>query len=162
MAKSCGATQPGADRLSYPLFEGGRKGAEEMKKVALIVSVTMFPAICFAQIFGPSNYEDCVLKGLKDAQTDSAVMSVHSMCRSKFPQRPLTEANKIPDPCLLYWDGLRTTKLTSEPRNWREKFQKFKISVHEMPFAYVFVPKSYEETPLSQRQLYEQASLWCR
>ena len=37
-----------------------------------------------AQIFAPSNYEDGVLKGLKEAKTDYAITVLIGICRSKF------------------------------------------------------------------------------
>jgi hypothetical protein len=46
-----------------------------------------------AEIFGPSNYEDCVLAKLKDAKTDLAVRSVYAMCANKFPS---TRKKKFP------------------------------------------------------------------
>ena len=38
-----------------------------------------------AGLFGPDNYEDCILEGVKDAKTDLAVKLVMSACLDKFP-----------------------------------------------------------------------------
>lgn len=38
-----------------------------------------------ASLFGPSNFEECVLQGLKDAKTDYAAKFVEAMCLKKFP-----------------------------------------------------------------------------
>ncbi len=143
------------------MFESGRKDAEEVRTL-LIYLFLGFPLAANAQLFGPSTYEDCVLRGLKDAKTDGAVASVHAMCRSKFPEKALANGNKVPGICVLHWDGLRTVKLSSEPKDWRKSFQKWEISVHDMPVAHVFVPNSFKESPQSKSQMYEQVSIFCR
>ena len=38
-----------------------------------------------AALFGPSNYDDCVLEGVKNAKTDAAVNAVMMSCYNKFP-----------------------------------------------------------------------------
>jgi len=83
--------------------EGGRKDAEEMiERFALFVSVAMFPTICFAQIFGPSTYDDCVLKGIKDAKTDGAVIALMDACANRFPKN---KGGAIVGECNLTWNG---------------------------------------------------------
>lgn len=47
----------------------------------------LFPFVnARADIFGPKNYEDCVLINLKDAKTDLAVRTVYNICENKFPK----------------------------------------------------------------------------
>jgi hypothetical protein len=36
-------------------------------------------------LFGPNNYDDCILANIKDAQNPQAVLVVKNACRSKFP-----------------------------------------------------------------------------
>jgi hypothetical protein len=36
--------------------------------------------------FGPKNYEDCILKGMKGVTNDLAARGVAQACRSKFPE----------------------------------------------------------------------------
>lgn len=36
--------------------------------------------------FGPNNFEDCVLEGVKDAKSDAAAQMVAQACRMKFPK----------------------------------------------------------------------------
>lgn len=50
--------------------------------IALVASILVSPAS--AGIFGPSNYEDCVLEGVKSAKTNQAVNAIVAMCSSKF------------------------------------------------------------------------------
>ena len=38
----------------------------------------------YAGLFGPSNYEECVLDGLKDAKTDGALVLLMNFCSDKF------------------------------------------------------------------------------
>jgi hypothetical protein len=37
-----------------------------------------------AQLFGPRNFEDCVLQGLRDAKTETSARMVPSICDAKF------------------------------------------------------------------------------
>lgn len=65
------------------------------KFIFLIFGILIF-GISFAQIFGPSNYEDCVLNGIKDAKTDSAVVSLQTMCERKFSnQKSVVEKSSL-------------------------------------------------------------------
>ena len=55
---------------------------------------------CFAwSLFGPSNYEDCVLEGVKTAKNELALGSVYAMCGSKFPNKKASsEVYSTPTP----------------------------------------------------------------
>ena len=46
--------------------------------------------------------------------------------------------------CILYWDGLKTMKLDSEPKDWGDKYSRFQVKRFEILLAYVFMPKSVE------------------
>lgn len=50
----------------------------------------LIPGIANAQIFGPANYQDCILKGLESAKTESAVQLLQVTCERKFQ----SETNK--------------------------------------------------------------------
>ena len=127
-----------------------------MKKFLFIFLIS-FPLISYADLFGSSNYEDCVLKGIKDAKTDSAVGTLNRMCRKKFPG----ETNKIPGVCLLYWDGLHAVRLNSEPKNWRANYSKFSIAKYGSELAHVFTQKSFLSTPESEAEIYHQVQYSC-
>ncbi len=133
-----------------------------MKKITIFLFGFSIFGNAFAQLFGPSNYEDCVLRGLNNAKTDLAVISVEENCRNKFPEKKQKSSNQIPGLCIIFWDGLKTVKLSSEPKNWRDTYLKYEVAIHEMPVAHVFVSKNYKENALSQKQMYEQVSLNCR
>lgn len=59
-------------------------------KYRLTVAVTFacLSGLTQAGLFGPSNYDDCVLEGVKNAKTDAAVNAVRSACYNKFPPPP--------------------------------------------------------------------------
>ena len=63
-----------------------------MKKLLPVLIV--FSGNTYAGLFGPDNYEDCVLEGIKDAKTDLAVKLVINTCLDKFP--PETKVNPKP------------------------------------------------------------------
>ena len=121
-----------------------------------------------AQIFAPSNYEDCVLKGLKEAKTDSAIAVLIGICRSKFNKtenstgKSADQKQEIPTTCLLYWDGVKTTRLTSTPKEWRNNFSAFSISKHNMQFAIIYVPKSFIESKETETEMWQIANVWCK
>ncbi len=63
-------------------------------KITIFFLALSLSSPLFAQLFGPSNYEDCVLRGIKDAKTDSAVATLHAMCNRKF-STPKSSTNKL-------------------------------------------------------------------
>lgn len=75
---------------------------QEVNKWSFWVVATMFPAIAFAQIFGPSNYEECVLKGIRDANTEGAVSALKDACAAKFLRG---KGNATVSECNLTWNG---------------------------------------------------------
>lgn len=117
-----------------------------------------------AQIFSPSNYEDCVLQGLKEAKTEAAVTVLMGICSSKFTktEKPLDKRQEVPAVCLLYWDGIKTTKLTSTPKDWRKNFSAFSISKYNMEFAIIYVPKSFTQTKDADAEMWQLANIWCK
>ena len=53
----------------------------------LLITILLFlssVSLSHAGLFGPSNYEECVLENVKTAQTDRAVSAVMLMCQDKF------------------------------------------------------------------------------
>lgn len=57
-----------------------------MKKT--IVSTLFIPIVSYAGWFGPSNFQDCVLEGMKGVNGDQAARMVAMACRQKFPEKP--------------------------------------------------------------------------
>lgn len=50
-----------------------------------------------ASLFGPDNYEDCILEAVPTAKTDLAVKLVMTTCRAKFPSKATTKTRKKPE-----------------------------------------------------------------
>jgi len=94
-----------------------------MKKQSLIILYLFLNLSCaVAGILGPSNYDDCILDGVKSARTDLAVRAVYQSCRNKFPDS--SNSNIIKN-CSVVWTGREFIKGTPEnPLN----FQKFEIA----------------------------------
>ena len=60
----------------------------------LFMAASLLPTPAGAGLFGPSNAEECITAGLKDARTNAAVAALRSACNKQFPRkittRPLT------------------------------------------------------------------------
>lgn len=55
------------------------------KLVAVAVAVVVFSATpCRAGLFGPSNYDECVLKHMKGVTSDEAAKTIRRSCRDQF------------------------------------------------------------------------------
>ena len=78
-----------------------------------LFSALLIPIVSHAGWFGPSNFQDCVLEGMKGVSSDQAANAITAVCRQKFPHTP-TEAEKqaAKEPAKRYgtprinlWDG---------------------------------------------------------
>ncbi|MCM2341668.1 hypothetical protein [Rhodoferax sp.] len=56
-----------------------------MKKIIGMIAVV--PGIATAGLFGPSNFEECILDGMKNVKSDQAARMITVACRQKFPQK---------------------------------------------------------------------------
>ena len=64
----------------------------------LLITTLLFlssVSLSHAGLFGPSNYEECVLENVKTAQTDRAVSAVMLMCQEKFPEKVIPVLPKL-------------------------------------------------------------------
>ncbi len=60
-----------------------------MVKIAIIiVAAILIPTYAFAGWFGPSTYEECVLKNMKGVTSDQASRFIAAACRQQFPATP--------------------------------------------------------------------------
>ena len=57
-------------------------------RLALALIGFVIPAAAFGGLFGPSNYEECILEGMKGVASDQAARAVMAACRKKFPEPP--------------------------------------------------------------------------
>lgn len=69
-----------------------------MKKWAAILAVTTvcYPAVALAGLFGPSNYDECILENMRGVGSDIAARVVARACRSQFPVNLPVEATLLP------------------------------------------------------------------
>lgn len=57
-----------------------------MVKIAIFIAVViLIPCYSVAGWFGPSTYEECLLKNLKGVSSDRAASFISRACREKFP-----------------------------------------------------------------------------
>tara|TARA_B100001057_G_scaffold370139_1_gene373954 strand:+ start:46 stop:438 length:393 start_codon:yes stop_codon:yes gene_type:complete len=60
-----------------------------MKKTTLLIFLLIgYAETSSAQLFGPRNYEDCIIEGMQGIASDLAAEAVRSACREKFPLPP--------------------------------------------------------------------------
>jgi hypothetical protein len=76
-----------------------------MKRL-IFISLLLISNIGHGGIFGSSNYEECVLDGLKNTNTDSSVRLLRETCQKKFQK----DYEKTLKNCSLTWNG-KTYKL---------------------------------------------------
>jgi hypothetical protein len=108
-------------------------------EVALILFVAAWTA--WGSILGSDSYEDCVLENLESAKTDSAVASVKSICRSKFPLEK-------PKPRAMFSNGnLVCEYQTSNTKHWPSEIVKLKVDKSNNSFLFNSEPiELYAET----------------
>ncbi len=77
-----------------------------MKKL-LVLLVLLCSANSFAGLFGPSNFEECILDQMKNIKSDAAANAVTYACRKKFPAtpEPKTSETRYGYPRLDIWDS---------------------------------------------------------
>lgn len=77
------------------------------------IIIAVFFVLCSsanAGIFGPSNFEECILDQMKGIKSDAAANAVTYACRAKFPAKetPKSEQKRYGYPRIDLWD--RTQK----------------------------------------------------
>ena len=108
-------------------------------EIALILFVVAWTA--WGSILGSDSYEDCVLENLENAKTDSAVASVKSICRSKFPLEK-------PKPRAMFSNGnLVCEYQTSNTKPWPSEIVKLEVDKPNNSFLFNSEPiEIYAET----------------
>jgi hypothetical protein len=91
----------------------------------------LFSGTSLAGIFSPDDYNECVLKNIKNAKNILAIVETESACKSKFPNKTKKGPSGIFGPknygdCILkYGKGLTDMYATSIITNaCRDKFKK--------------------------------------
>ena len=86
-----------------------------MKHLITILLFLLPASLSHAGLFGPSNYEECVLENVKTAQTKESVGVVVMMCQDKFPEKVIPVLPKLSKG--IKADLVCTTKLSPNPWN---------------------------------------------
>lgn len=77
-----------------------------MYKFLLILCIAFGPKVSSAGLFGPSDYEECILENMKGVSGETAASLVANSCRTKF-QKAVLSPTSI---CKVYWDGFKIVK----------------------------------------------------
>jgi hypothetical protein len=61
-----------------------------MKRLFTVICLFIWmPIPAMGGWFGPSNYEECILKNMKGVASDKAVLEIRRACRAKFPKKAI-------------------------------------------------------------------------
>jgi hypothetical protein len=83
----------------------------QIKLQLFIIATTLACSSHAWTLFGPKNFEDCVLDGVKSAKTEQASNAVIMACRNKFPPKSNpSAAPKIESPEHFIFSGLGSNR----------------------------------------------------
>ena len=85
--------------------------------LALIVTIGFSATVKAGWLFGPSNYDECILEYMKNSQSNVAVGKIKKACRDKFyvPKK----IKKPVDPNKTDWDAIE--KKATARETWSKK-----------------------------------------
>ena len=63
------------------------KGGLSLKRIFFIFAIISIGFNANAGIFGPSNYDECIMENMKGVSSDVAARQVTMACRRKFPEK---------------------------------------------------------------------------
>jgi hypothetical protein len=114
-------------------------------KIFLAIVLAVLMGHANAGLFGPSNYDDCILDGVKQAKTDLAVQAVYQSCRNKFPKAVGSDnkSPKVAEPCNVYWTG-REFKIGSTSGD--DSFLRFGFDYLGVEVSVISIPKTMAQT----------------
>jgi hypothetical protein len=76
-----------------------------MKRMFLVIFLLLSHTASHSSIFGPRNYEECLLDNLKNAKTSEAVNAMEAACSMKFNKPVESSKSSGLKICQIYWDG---------------------------------------------------------
>lgn len=80
-------------------------------------------------LFGPKNFEDCVLGNMKGVSSDTAAGAIRSACRKKFPQESVqsspTTNSRSGYPRVDIWDKPYNSKIFSNIKIGSTKYNQY-------------------------------------
>ena len=101
-------------------------------KQLLFFSVIFF-SNAYAGFFGPSNYEECVLEGLKETNNIASTQLLHKVCTEKFKK---DGSKNIISECSVTWNGNRFS--AGKPEN----LEKYTKVVFKQTSDSIYIPTS--------------------
>ena len=105
----------------------------------VVVSLTLTSTAAICGLFPPSNFEDCVLEGIKDAKNEAAVNAIYQMCGRKFPKQDMSAqvSTKGVKLCNLYWNGWN---IVSGDMSNDKNFKLYKLAQNGVHNVNIFFP----------------------
>lgn len=113
------------------------------REFAFAIGLSFVPSLCFAGVFGPANYDECILKNMQGVTSDVAARLVAASCRSQFDKKT---TKPLPGICKVYWDGFKF--LTGDAPS--KEYETYLIQKDGIDVLELSVPKQ-----LSKRRLFE-------
>jgi hypothetical protein len=141
-----------------------------MKKFLTAVTIILVATPSHAwSLFGPKNFDECVLENMKGVTSDEAAIQIMGACSRKFSKKkptvedatPKTSSKPSDGICRLVIRGSETKKVDAPPQNWRDTYLAFRVGRHEMHEATIYVPKTFKETKESEKFLADLVSIYC-
>ena len=91
-----------------------------------------------AGLFGPSDYDECILDSLKGVTSDTAARAIETSCRAKFPFKKVekevgsfqggwTLNSDGTGSCGLAWDGAKFYNWLPKESNWLLKQENIRL-----------------------------------
>ena len=66
-----------------------------MNKLLGVLLLMFISTSCFSwTVFGPKNYDECILENMKGVSSDSATMLIENSCREKFTEKEVVSSPK--------------------------------------------------------------------
>ena len=90
--------------------------------------------VSYSGLFGPSNYDECIIESMKGVKSDLAAAAVMKACMNKFPSKKSPTFTPSPikkkTPPELDSNGMKVCRVISENGNWsfvtKERLSKLK------------------------------------
>lgn len=124
----------------------------QMCAASLIIFVCTTGTTFAWSLFGPKNYDDCILKGMQGITSDRAAGAVVNACRNKFPDKSGNVGGLVHDCTMTYAGGKFVAGRPASPSNYATiSFEGTTSTIH--------IPKSMlsdKSRESSVRVLFEQ------
>jgi hypothetical protein len=125
---------------------------------AMLLGSISFSAYAWSP-FGPKNFDDCVLDGMKGVKSDLAAQLVYRACREKFPdQSPKEPPKRSGTPRMDIWDAGVGHTLVGKVETGAWKGQRLTVTNRnrfELTGIFVAIPKDKGVCVANEKQYKE-------